>query len=282
MNAKPALCALRLLLALVSTTVPASYAQTSDPQELAYDHSGGELRVLIWGLRSGNESRPAIVLFHGGGWKKGQPEQFTQMCRTIIQYRVVCIAPEFGGTNPIPQASAAVAWVRDHAASLGINPSRIAAGGTSVGGFLAASTAILPSQRSRASVPDALVLLNPILLPFGRGPAIVLKDHIRGALPPTIILHGTLDQTAPFARTQDFIAAAKAAGTSKIELIAYPGRAHKFWNYRGGSNPDFQTAAGHILDFLASLNWIRCRTSFGRSASPGFPEAYNHVDCAAP
>lgn len=75
----------------------------------------------------------------------------------------------------VQDARAAIRWVRAHAAEWGIDPDRIVASGGSAGGHLAACTAVIVDgdkaveNAKFSSVPNALVLFNPVLDTTAKG-----------------------------------------------------------------------------------------------------------------
>lgn len=112
------------------------------------DGPGGPLPVRIY--RPDIEGTlPAIVWFHGGGWVIGSIEHHDTVCRQMangvgavvisVEYR---LAPEHRFPAATDDCLAATRWVHDHAAELGISPDRLAVGGDSAGGNLAAVTAL--------------------------------------------------------------------------------------------------------------------------------------------
>ena len=93
---------------------------------------------------------PVLVYFHGGGWTIGDLDTHDVLCRQLANASgaaVVSVDYRMGPENRFPAALddcvAAVRWVRHQAAALSIDPARLALGGDSAGGNLAAVTAIV-------------------------------------------------------------------------------------------------------------------------------------------
>jgi acetyl esterase/lipase len=107
---------------------------------------------------------PALLWIHGGGYVLGNVEQddlFAQRIALAVECVVVSVdyrlAPEHPFPAPLEDCYAALSWLAGHADELGVDPARIAIGGASAGGGLAAGLALL--ARDRAAVKVALQLL---------------------------------------------------------------------------------------------------------------------------
>jgi acetyl esterase len=108
--------------------------------------------------------KPALIYLHGGGWVIGDLESHDQVCRALanaascivvaIDYR---LAPEHKFPAAAEDAMAAVAWIAANAGHLGIDAARLAIGGDSAGGNLAAVAAI--DARDRGGPHIALQFL---------------------------------------------------------------------------------------------------------------------------
>ncbi|HTS54085.1 MAG TPA: alpha/beta hydrolase [Burkholderiales bacterium] len=112
---------------------------------------GGRLRIRTYrplGSRH-DELLPAMVYFHGGGWVFGDLDSHDPMCRELcnlagcavvaIDYR---LAPENRFPAAVEDAIAAIRHVAEHGADLGLDATRLAAGGDSAGGNLTAVAAL--------------------------------------------------------------------------------------------------------------------------------------------
>ncbi len=92
-----------------------------------------------------DEGLGLLVYFHGGGWVFGDLDTHDATCRGLavssrhavlsVDYR---LAPEHPFPAPLDDALSATAWAHENAASLGCDPDRLAVGGDSAGGNLAA------------------------------------------------------------------------------------------------------------------------------------------------
>ena len=91
-----------------------------------------------------------LVFYHGGGWVCGSINTHDDVCRKLAQsmgHAVLSVdyrlAPEFAFPEPLNDCIVALRWAYSHASELGIDASRIAVGGDSAGGNLAAAVANL-------------------------------------------------------------------------------------------------------------------------------------------
>lgn len=108
---------------------------------------------------------PVLVFFHGGGWVIGDLETHDTLCRHLasgsgcavvaVDYR---LAPEHPFPAAVEDAVAATRWVRQHAAELALDPRRIAVGGDSAGGNLAAVVALTARDEGEPSLAFQLLL----------------------------------------------------------------------------------------------------------------------------
>ena len=130
----------------------------AEVRELKTD-AGTSLRLF----RPAAGTLPLLVYFHGGGWTIGDLDTHDVVCRHLantagcavlsVDYRM---GPEHRFPAAVDDCVAAVRWARSQATALGIDPKRIAVGGDSAGGNLAATTAIVERD---AGTPLAYQLL---------------------------------------------------------------------------------------------------------------------------
>lgn len=209
---------------------------------------------------------PILVYYHGGGWVRGCIETHENVCRALanqtpclvvsVEYR---LAPEAQFPAGLEDAYAATRWVAEHGAELGGDPARLAVGGDSAGGNLAAAVSLL--ARDRGGPPIAYQLLIYPVTNYNFDTAsyrdlaegymltqddmrlyweLYLKNEADAASPYASVLradlHGlppALVITAEYDPLRDegnaYAEKLKAAGVP-VEHICYPGMIHGFFN----------------------------------------------------
>ncbi|MWL86907.1 alpha/beta hydrolase [Cupriavidus sp. SW-Y-13] len=166
----------------MSEMTPDEARATYDASTLALDAPGAEIPVEALHIpardghalparlyRGSDTAAPAPVLlyFHGGGYVVGGLDSHDSLCRDLadaaqcavlsIDYR---LAPEHKFPTAFHDAEDACAWLRANAASLGLDPERIAIGGDSAGGTLATALCIA-ARHAGTPQPRLQVLLYP-------------------------------------------------------------------------------------------------------------------------
>ncbi|MCS6859835.1 MAG: alpha/beta hydrolase fold domain-containing protein [Abditibacteriales bacterium] len=242
----------------------------------------GALRLIVtfpadW---KPSDRRPGVVFFSGGAWANSLINQFKDRAeyfagRGMVAARADYRAFKSHGTGPdkaVEDARSAIRWLRAHAAELGLDPNRLAAGGSSAGGHLSACTASAaapddPADDLRIScVPNALLMVNCVADFEGMDETEKFKQRVPGGAemgarlspvrhlgpnwPPTLILDGDLDRWFGLAKT--FVDKLTAHGV-RAELWIAPGEGHPFSNF----SPWREASIAKMDEFLASLGWLQ-------------------------
>ncbi|HLK20241.1 MAG TPA: alpha/beta hydrolase [Bryobacteraceae bacterium] len=226
---------------------------------------------------NGATARPAIVLFHGGGWVAGSPEWVYDAAKRYVVYGAVAVAAEYRLSDQktitpldaMEDARDIMLWLRRNAAELGIQPDHIAAHGVSAGGQLAASLS------TPASMPNALVLISPavavthdgwfqkILLGRASSADLSPNEHVTGAFPPAAIFLGDSDILTPSKATIRFCDLVNERG-GHCEIHVYPGVGHLFTRKLDNQEDNFDPDPKFVLDarekgdqFLAARGFLK-------------------------
>jgi len=119
-------------------------------------------------------SRGLLVYFHGGGWVIGDVTTHDALCCALanaagcrlvsVDYR---LAPEHKYPAAAEDAFAATQWAVTHAAELGADPTRVAVGGDSAGGNLAAVVALMARDRAAFSLAHQTLIYPVTNYAFG-------------------------------------------------------------------------------------------------------------------
>jgi len=232
-------------------------------------------------------TEPLLVFFHGGGFVLGDIDTHDGLCRLIcrdagvhvlsIDYR---LAPEHKAPAAGEDCYAAYRWALQHAAELGADPARVAVGGDSAGGNLAAAVS-LQARDDGVQLPALQLLIYPVTdfnsqtrskTLFAEGFFLTKKDmdwfqanYLDGAsiddddpraapllaenlsgLPPALLLTGGFD---PLRDEGDQYAAKLVAAGVTVDHRQYPSLVHGFANFfplGGGS-------ATATADFVSAL-----------------------------
>jgi acetyl esterase len=115
----------------------------------------------------GDTPRGVLAYFHGGGWIQGSIETHDGICRRLaawsgcvvvsVEYR---LAPEHKFPAGLNDCYAVYRWLLDHAGEIGGDPARVAVGGDSAGGNLAAAICYM-AEKDGIRMPAHQVLLYP-------------------------------------------------------------------------------------------------------------------------
>jgi acetyl esterase/lipase len=270
------------------------------PAPVAYVPGGGLDQSLYCFPPTGaaGAPRPAIVLIHGGAWVGGSAEVFFPLAHYFasrgavafsINYRLVTKdGPSM--EDCVTDCRAALAYIRAHAAELGVDPNHIAVLGDSAGGHLAAVLATGAGSQPPTAAdlpPNAAVLCNAITdmtdgdwmkfvirgaalernaPPSAKVPTPEQLDlakklspltFAKAGLPPMLIMHGTDDKIVPAAQASAFADAVTKAG-NHCELVLIPHGRHAF------ILPKYSASEGVVVDavrradtFLAGLGFLQ-------------------------
>ena len=251
----------------------------------------GGLPVRIYRPRAGGPL-PALLYYFGGGWTLGSIETADGVCRRLANAAgclVVTVGYRLAPEHPFPAAvhdcHAALDWVVAHADTLGADPDRLAVGGDSAGGNLAAAVTLLARAAGRPALAGQLLVYpntdqladdaslrendDPWL--FNRrsvawyarhyltapdDAANPLASPLRAAdlsaLPPALVITAEHD---PLRDQGEAYARRLAAAGVPVELSRYPGMVHGFFTMTGtvdAARGALDQAAGQLRGWFAA------------------------------
>lgn len=139
-------------------------------REVTVQGAAGPLRARLFvpAERAGDTTSPLLIFFHGGGWVRGDIDTHDAPCRLLARsagVRVLSVgyrlAPEHRYPAAADDACAVLADVHANAAAYGAEPGRIAVGGDSAGGNIAAVCA-QRAARDGGAAPAFQLLIYPV------------------------------------------------------------------------------------------------------------------------
>ena len=213
-----------------------------------YDENEELLLDLYKPKKDKVKQRPAVVLVHGGSFCCGDkafgpsPQLAKYFARrgyvtVSIEYRFLVDAPcsVVGGSIPIEcfqaaiqdthDAQAAVRWLRANAASLKIDPERIAVGGESAGGIIASGVGVLSAQPGESGNPGFPSDVSAFASISGGLPGGLFVDADTA---PGIFFASTNDPIVPYAWSPETVDAMTALGIT-AKLTTFESSIHVPW-----------------------------------------------------
>ena len=153
------------LLAQMANNVPTFPTIEVTERWVAGPTGAPDVRVLVYVPRDTLTPRPALLWIHGGGYVIGSADGDDLKVKAMVaelgcvavsvDYR---LAPETAHPGPVEDCYAALKWLHANAADLGVDPSRIAIGGESAGGGLAAGLGLLTRDRGEIGLIFQLLI----------------------------------------------------------------------------------------------------------------------------
>jgi acetyl esterase len=262
-----------ILVATAAVTISFVAAQGQGPQSTpvgkgyVYKTAGGqELHAYVSEPTDPGLKHPAIVFFHGGGWTGGRPAQFNLQSTELAARGMVAVDIEYRLIGKPPSTENPQICLED-ATELRVDPTRIAAGGGSAGGYLAAAVALVPGWSDPADdqtispKPGALVLLFPVV---NIDPAIYKQgrfgddwkpyspyEYLTASAPPTLIEAGGADNAVKPAAITGYKAKCDQVG-ARCQVDMFPGQPHAFAN----KEPYRSLTLNNIIHFLQSIGYL--------------------------
>jgi acetyl esterase len=213
---------------------------------------------------------PALVYYHGGGWVIGDLDSWDRTLRALtnasgcvvisVDYR---LAPEHKFPSAVEDADAAVRYVAEHAGEFGIDVNRIAVGGDSAGGNLAAVACLMARDRGGPKIAFQLLVYpatnykddRPSMREFAEGYFLTqagmdyfwghylarpedghhphvspLKAQSLAGLPPAMVITAECDPIRD--QGEAYAARLQEAGVP-VSVKRYDGAIHAFFNFGG-------------------------------------------------
>jgi len=225
----------------------------------------------------GKGPHSAVLLFHGGSWGWGHRKQFYPQGATLAQLGVALITFDYRvqtehDTSPfeaVDDAAFALRWCREQAARLRLDTRRIVVGGGSAGGHIAVWGLLRNAEEACIDPADlacGLLLFNPVTDTSERGfgsdripgdpAALDVNLNLRRNMPPSVVFHGTADQSVPFENSIDYCNHTRALG-NRCLLHLYNDQPHAFFNYDfKGSSENYYDVLEKSITFLIELGCL--------------------------
>jgi acetyl esterase/lipase len=261
-------------------------------RDISYDDRSGVARLDVYSPDDTAVDRPAVVVIHGGGWRRGfTKDGMADHAHRLaasgyvafnVEYRVTPDGGEF--PHAVQDCICALAFIRARAAEFGIDPARIAAFGYSAGGHLAsmlgtaaAAPAVMPDCAAGGTGPVAAVISGAgpedmTLLPqvdvvteFVGGTQDDVPElyaaaspitYVAAGAPPFLFIHGTDDWFVDIEHSQRMQSALDDVGTTS-KLLSIPGGGHLLNRGASGTTWDVGMSIDTPESWAAMLDFLQ-------------------------
>lgn len=252
-------------------------------RDVVMEESGLTLRIY---RPAGEGPLPTLVYFFGGGWTLGSIETADGVCRrltNLVPCQVITVGYRLAPENPFPAAvhdcHLATQWIAAHAVELGVDVARLAVGGDSAGGNLAAATTLLARDSGPSLAAQLLIYPNTLYgsdtasMRAGDDPYLFNRTSVNWywkhyltnesdgtnplaspllapshvGLPPALVITAEFD---PLRDEGEYYAEKLYAAGVPTELTRYDGMTHGFYTMSGV----LDTARQALTD---SATWLR-------------------------
>ncbi len=156
-------------IAHTSRTIAAEPEPVARVEALSIPGPAGPIPARLYAATRDTRARPLLVYYHGGGWVVGDLDTHDSVCRFLAReagVRVLSVdyrlAPEHPFPAAVEDALAALRFATREAAALGADPARVAVGGDSAGGNLAAVVSQIAARGADGPPPSFQLLFYPV------------------------------------------------------------------------------------------------------------------------
>jgi acetyl esterase len=134
-------------------------------ENFSFPGPGGAIALRAYAPIATVGPLPTLIYFHGGGFVAGNLESHDGLCRLFTAeggFKVIAVdyrlAPEHPWPAAVDDAWAATLWIEANAAQLGVDAGRLAVGGDSAGGMLAAIVTQMAREKSKLKLAYQMLL----------------------------------------------------------------------------------------------------------------------------
>jgi acetyl esterase/lipase len=222
-------------------------------QDVVFGHGGERaLTCDVYRPAAQRTKETAVIHLHGGGFRGGS-KAGARLARPLASLGYTCVSATYRVLSEafwpaqIHDVKAAIRWTRAHSGDLGVSPDKVVVLGYSAGGrlaLIAAGTTNEPALEGEGGLAGAGTEVaacvafyapatrrdGPVLGPEPSEEArrtFMPLTHVRAGYPPTMLLHGTADQTVPVEESLSMYSALREAGVP-VELHVLDGVTHIF------------------------------------------------------